>query len=93
MAVVGHSLPIKLEIVGVLDLVHQFAEEEVHQLVETFFRPDTLVLAQDGGRRVVFLLLIRGGNSVQVGEGILVLADLIGLDVVLGTPLVAKSSL
>jgi hypothetical protein len=41
------------------------------------------VLAKDGGELVVFLLAIGFGNGVQVGQGIFVLADLIGLDVVL----------
>ncbi|GAB4260928.1 MAG: hypothetical protein Kow0065_11340 [Methylomicrobium sp.] len=87
MAVVGDPFPVKLEVIGVLDLVHQLAEEEVHQLVKGVFPARNIMLTQDGGELVVFLLLIRGGNSVQVGQGILILADLIGLDVVLENPL------
>lgn len=41
------------------------------------------MLAQDSGELVVFLLLIGGGNGLQIGQRVFVLADVVGLDVVL----------
>ena len=83
MAVVGHTLPVKLKVIGVFNLVNQFAEKEVHQFVEGVFPAGHVVLAQNGGKFVVLLLLVRSGNGVQIGQGILLLADLVGLNDVL----------
>ncbi len=41
------------------------------------------MLAEDGGEFVIFLLLVGGGNRVEVGERVFVLPDVVGLDVFL----------
>jgi hypothetical protein len=83
MAVVSHTLPVKLEVVWVFDLVHQLAEKQVHQLIEGVFPAGDVVLAQDSGELVVLFLLVAGGNGMQIRERIFVFADLVRLDIVL----------
>lgn len=48
--------------------LHQFAKKQIHQLVEGVFAPRDVVLPQDGGELVIFLLLIAGRDGVKVGQ-------------------------
>ena len=57
MAIGGNALPVKLEVVRVLDFVNQLAEKQVHQFIKGIFPSGYVMLAQDGGELVVFLLL------------------------------------
>lgn len=83
MGVVGDALPVELQVAGVLGLIDEFAEEEVDELVEGVFAAGDIVLAEDGGEAVVLLLLVAGGDGMEVGGGVFVLADVVGLDAVL----------
>ena len=66
MGVVGNTLPVKLQVGWVLDFIHQLAQKQIDQLVEGVLASRHIVLAQDSGKLVVFLLLVAGRDGVQV---------------------------
>jgi hypothetical protein len=86
VGVVGNTLPIEFQFIRVLGFIHQLAKEEINQFVKGVFPPGDIVLAQNRGELMVFFLLVGGGNTMQVGNGVFVLADMIGLDIVFKNP-------
>ena len=81
VGVVGDAFPIEFQVVRILGFIHELAEEEIDQLVESVLAPGDVVLAEDGGELVIFLLLIGRGDGVEIGERVFVFADVVGLDV------------
>lgn len=80
MGVVGDALPVEFQVVGVFRFIYELAKEQVDEFVKGVFPARDIVLAENGGEAVVLLLLIAGGNGLEIGEGVFVLADVVGLD-------------
>ncbi len=81
VGVEGNALPVEFQVVGVLAFIDELAEKEVNELVKGVLATGDVVLAEDGGELVIFLLLLAGGDGVEIGEGVFVLADVIRLNV------------
>ena len=70
------AAPAKPEGLGVLVLVHDFAQQQVHQLVEGVFAAGHVVLAQDGGKAVVSAGDVGRAHALEVGQPVAGLAEL-----------------
>ena len=81
VGVEGDALPVEFQVVRMLAFIDELAKEEVDEFVEGVLAAGDVVLAEDGGELVIFLLLLAGGDGVEIGEGVFVLADVIRLSV------------